>query len=69
VDGSGIFGGILPTRCDSAAEKGRSSVATVVTDAFRKKFNYEPRKLDKTVRIFVEIEYIKNQGSHFGPRE
>ena len=28
-----------------------------------------PRKLAKTVRIFVEIEHIKNRGSHFGPKE
>jgi hypothetical protein len=28
------------------------------------------RKLAKTVRIFVEIEHIKNWGgSHFGPKE
>jgi len=27
------------------------------------------RKLAKTVRIFLEIEHIKNRGSHFGPKE
>jgi hypothetical protein len=28
---------------------------------FSKKSNYEPRKLTKTVRTFVEIEHIKDQ--------
>ena len=28
-----------------------------------------PRKLAKTVRIFVEIEHIKNWGSYFIPKE
>jgi hypothetical protein len=36
---------------------------------FFEKLNYEPRKLAKTMGIFVEIEHIKNHGSHFGPRE
>jgi hypothetical protein len=44
-----------------------TSVATVVTDAFRKKSNYEPRELAKTVRIFVEIEHIENRGVTFWP--
>ena len=28
-----------------------------------------PRKLAKTVRIFVEIEHIENWGSHFDRKE
>jgi hypothetical protein len=44
-----------------------SSVAMVATDAFRKKLNYEPRKLAKTMRIFVEMEHIRNQGVTFWP--
>ena len=46
-----------------SSTKATASVAMIVADAFRKKkLNYEPRKLAKTVRIFVEIEHIKNQG-------
>jgi len=36
---------------------------------FSKELNYEPRKLAKTMRIFVEIENVKDWGSHFGPKE
>ena len=37
------------------------SVATVVTDVFSKKIEFRmPRKLAKTVRIFVEIDHIEN---------
>ena len=46
------------------------SVATVMTDAFRKNRIIMMRKLGKTVRIFVEIEHIKNWGgSYFDPKE
>ena len=31
--------------------------------------NYEPDKFTKIMRIFVEIECIKNQGVLFGPKE
>jgi hypothetical protein len=37
------------------------SVATVTTDVFRKNRIMKPGKLAKIVRIFVEIEHIKNR--------
>ena len=43
------------------------SVATVITDAFRKNWIMMPRKLAKTVRIIVEIEHIRNRGVTFWP--
>jgi len=42
--------------------------SSVVTDVFRKKLNYEPRKLAKTVRIFMEIEHVKDWGVTFWPK-
>jgi len=39
-----------------------SSIATVMTDVFQKKLNYNVIKIAKTVRIFMEIEHIKNWG-------
>jgi hypothetical protein len=51
-----------------SSTKATASVAMIVADAFRKKkLNYEPRKLAKTMRIFVEIEHIKNWGVTFWP--
>ena len=44
------------------------SVATVVTNSFRKRLNYDAKKLAKTVRIFVEIDHIKNRGVIFYPK-
>jgi len=41
------------------------SVATVITDVFRKKMNYDVIKIAKTVRIFMKIEHIKNRGVTF----
>jgi len=43
----------------------RYSVATVMTNVIQKKLNYGPRKLAKTMIIFVEIEHVKNQGVTF----
>ena len=31
----------------------------------KKKLNYEPRKLAKTMRLFVEIKHVKNWGVTF----
>ena len=36
------------------------SVATVTTNAFQKNWIMKPRKLVKTMRIFINIEHIKN---------
>ena len=46
----------------TGAGSSEDSVATVVIE---KKKTSMPRKLAKTARIFVEIDHIKNQGSHF----
>ena len=43
----------------------QDSVATVMTDVFSKKLNYDVNKIAKTVRIFMEIEHIKNRGVTF----
>jgi len=43
--------------------------ATVMTDVFQKKLNYNVIKIAKTVRISLEIEYIKRRGSYFGAQE
>ena len=42
----------------------RPSVATVVTNAFQQNWIMKPRKLAKTVRIFINVEHIKITGSH-----
>jgi len=39
-----------------------------MTDVFSKKLNYDVIKIAKTVRIFMEIEHIKNQGVTFWAR-
>ena len=44
------------------------SVATVVTDAFWNNWIIMPRKSAKTMRIIVEIEYIRNRGVTFWPK-
>jgi hypothetical protein len=44
-----------------------TSVATVVTNAFQKNELWMPRKLAKTMRIFVKIDNIKNQRVTFWP--
>ena len=42
-----------------------SSVATVVTNAFRENWIMMPRNLAKTIRIIVKIEHIGNRGVTF----
>jgi len=44
------------------------SVATVITDVFRKNWIVMARKLAKAVRIFVEIEHMKNLWVTFWPK-
>ena len=46
----------------------RGSVATVMTDVFRKNWIVMARKLAKTVKIFVGIEHMKNRRVTFWPK-
>ena len=50
--------------------EGYESLVLVLHDrCFSKKLNYDVNKIAKTVRIFMEIEHIKNRGGHILARK